>query len=105
MRDKSVVRLSVTPSTKQSCAGSLLRLAKGKTTIDRRGAEGDEGTLWEWPLRMPEGVADPCVSCTAPTKLKPFRGKVLIRCCLSPSSPIAARAAFRRVVNAASETM
>src|SRR5260370_27273751 len=38
MRDRSVVRPSVTPSTKYCCSGSLLRLAKGSTTIDRRGA-------------------------------------------------------------------
>src|SRR5580700_5543623 len=38
IRDRSVVRSSVTPSTKYCCSGSLLRLAKGSTTIDRRGA-------------------------------------------------------------------
>src|SRR5215468_11902850 len=44
MRDRSVVRLSVTPSTKYSCSGSPPRLAKGRTTIERRGgveADGD----------------------------------------------------------------
>src|SRR5271165_6418234 len=39
MRETSVVRSSVIPSAKYSCSGSLLRLAKGSTTIDRRGAE------------------------------------------------------------------
>jgi hypothetical protein len=34
-----------------------------------------------------------------------LRGNVLIKCCFSPVSPIALRAAFRRVVSAASETM
>src|SRR5258707_1731911 len=38
MRDTSVVRSSVMPSAKYSCSGSLLRLAKGSTTIDRRAA-------------------------------------------------------------------
>src|SRR5580692_10258139 len=37
-RDRSVVRSSVIPSAKYCCSGSLLRLAKGSTTIDRRGA-------------------------------------------------------------------
>src|SRR5215510_6595026 len=38
IRDRSVVRSSVTASAKYCCSGSLLRLAKGSTTIDRRGA-------------------------------------------------------------------
>src|SRR6266849_5255985 len=38
IRDRSVVRSSVTPSAKYCRPGSLLRLAKGSTTIDRRGA-------------------------------------------------------------------
>src|SRR6202035_2947747 len=38
IRDRSVVRSSVTPSAKYCCSGSLLRLAKGSTTIDKRGA-------------------------------------------------------------------
>src|SRR6516165_3256007 len=37
-RDRSVVRSSVMPSAKYCWLGSLLRLAKGSTTIDRRGA-------------------------------------------------------------------
>ena len=37
MRERSVVRLSVTPSTKYSCSGSPPRLAKGRTTMERRG--------------------------------------------------------------------
>src|SRR5580704_4771846 len=36
MRERSVVRLSVTPSTKCSCSGSPPILANGKTTIDGR---------------------------------------------------------------------
>src|SRR6266851_4695507 len=38
IRDRSVVRSSVTPSAKYCCSRSSLRLAKGSTTIDRRGA-------------------------------------------------------------------
>src|SRR5262245_58351817 len=38
MRDRSVVTSSVRASTKYCCSGSLLRLVKGSTTIDRRGA-------------------------------------------------------------------
>src|SRR5205809_6431239 len=38
-RDRSVVRSSVTPSAKYCCSGSLLRFAKGRTTIDSRGAD------------------------------------------------------------------
>src|SRR5215469_4375174 len=47
MRERSVVRSSVIPSAKYSCSGSLLRLAKGSTTIERRGAGngwGDDET-------------------------------------------------------------
>src|SRR5215469_7243316 len=42
-RERSVVRSSVMPSTKNSCSGSLDRLAKGRTTIDNRG-RADETT-------------------------------------------------------------
>src|SRR5437764_11557852 len=38
MRDRSVVKSSVIASTKYSCSGSFDRLAKGSTTIERRGA-------------------------------------------------------------------
>src|SRR5436190_20106821 len=38
IRDRSVVRSSVTPSAKYCCSRSSLRLLKGSTTIDRRGA-------------------------------------------------------------------
>jgi hypothetical protein len=37
-RDRSVVRSSVIASAKYCWSGSLLRLANGNTTIDRRGA-------------------------------------------------------------------
>jgi len=37
IRDRSVVTSSVIPSAKYCCSGSLLRLANGSTTIDRRG--------------------------------------------------------------------
>src|SRR6516225_71770 len=38
IRDRSVVTSSVIPSAKYCWSGSLLRLANGRTTIDRRGA-------------------------------------------------------------------
>src|SRR5712692_9573878 len=38
--DRSVVRFSVMPSAKYSCAGSPVRLTNGSTTIERRGAPG-----------------------------------------------------------------
>jgi hypothetical protein len=38
IRDKSAVRSSVIPSAKYCCSRSSLRLVKGKTTIDMRGA-------------------------------------------------------------------
>ena len=43
MRERSVVRLSVTPSTKYSCSGSPPILANGKTTIERRGGADFSG--------------------------------------------------------------
>jgi hypothetical protein len=36
-RDRSVVKSSVMPSAKYCCSRSSLRLAKGKTTIEKRG--------------------------------------------------------------------
>src|SRR6202453_2495744 len=39
-RERSVVRLSVTPSTNISCSRSTPRLVNGSTTIDKRGAAG-----------------------------------------------------------------
>src|SRR5215469_804774 len=38
-RERSVIRLSVIPSAKYSCAASPLRLANGRTTIESFGAE------------------------------------------------------------------
>ena len=43
MRERSVVRLSVTPSTKCSCSGSPPILANGRTTIERRGGADFSG--------------------------------------------------------------
>jgi hypothetical protein len=44
--DRSVVRSSVTPSAKYCCSRSSLRLAKGRTTIDKRGtADGTIGAV------------------------------------------------------------
>jgi len=51
IRDRSLVRSSVMPSEKYCCSRSSLRLVKGRTTIDRRGAtagceiDGAGGTL------------------------------------------------------------
>src|ERR1700681_958934 len=39
MRERSVVKSSVIPSAKYSWSGSFDRFAKGRTTIDSRGAE------------------------------------------------------------------
>src|SRR5215469_15984722 len=52
IRDRSVVRFSVTPSAKYCWSGSLLRLVKGSTTIDRRGAWW--GSSEPEPARMPD---------------------------------------------------
>src|SRR6267378_548859 len=38
IRERSVVRSPVIPSAKYSCSGSLDKLAKGRTTNDKRGA-------------------------------------------------------------------
>ena len=38
IRERSVVRVSVTPSTKYSCSGSPPMLAKGSRTIERGGS-------------------------------------------------------------------
>src|ERR1700733_7741064 len=55
-RERSVVRLSVTPSTKCSCSGSPPILANGKTTIERRGGPdfsgagiGEDFACADWP--------------------------------------------------------
>ena len=43
MRERSVVRLSVTPSTKCSCSAPPPILANGRTTIERRGGADFSG--------------------------------------------------------------
>ncbi len=43
IRERSVVRSSVIPSAKYSCSGSLDRFAKGRTTMESRGAAGVMG--------------------------------------------------------------
>ena len=45
IRERSVVRLSVTPSTKCSCSGSPPILANGSTTIERRGVADFSGAV------------------------------------------------------------
>src|ERR1700738_1674150 len=68
IRDRSVVRSSVIPSAKYCCSGSLLRLAKGSTTIDRRGATAGsitDGTVWalsEAVPTTPGGVGEDLVA-------------------------------------------
>ena len=44
MRDRSVVRLSITPSTKYSCSSSPPILTNGSTTIESRGAKTCAGS-------------------------------------------------------------
>jgi hypothetical protein len=56
MRDRSVVRLSVTPSTKCSCSGSPPRLARGKTTMERRGGSCSFGAAAEGPDAAPRAL-------------------------------------------------
>src|SRR5438309_3200298 len=56
IRERSVVRSSVTPSAKYCCSGSLLRLAKGSTTIDKRGATAGSitgGAVWTVSEALP----------------------------------------------------
>src|SRR5712691_3496682 len=71
IRDRSVVRSSVIPSAKYCCSGSLLRLANGRTTIDRYGVKagcwaGTAGGVLDALLaqiveRIGQLVADPVV--------------------------------------------
>src|SRR6516164_7824911 len=59
IRDRSVVRSSVIPSEKYCWSGSLLRLANGSTTIDRRGAAkacGIDAAVSICAVRMGGGV-------------------------------------------------
>src|SRR5690242_475548 len=56
IRERSVVRSSVIPSAKYCCSGSLLRLAKGSTTIDKRGATVGtvtDGAVWALSEAVP----------------------------------------------------
>ena len=56
-RDRSVVTSSVIPSAKYCWSGSLLRLVKGSTTIDRRGAtRGCEIAVGPTPTAVGVGV-------------------------------------------------
>src|ERR1700737_2666756 len=84
----------------------LLGISNGNTAIEglsgSASAGVDDSKRLSGTDSVPEGRF---VSCTAPTKRKPLRGSVLIRRCSSPESPITLRAAFRRVVNAASDTI
>src|SRR5215472_11583839 len=51
IRDRSVLRSSVIPSAKYCWVGSLLRLANGSTTIERRGATKG------WPVEVVAATA------------------------------------------------
>src|SRR6516164_5025232 len=96
---------STMPSAKYSCSGSELRLEKGRTAIEGLSGSGRAGFGSCSKLPVTVAPAGPCASRTCPTKRKPLRGKVLMRRCSSPESPIALRATFRRVVSAASDTL
>jgi len=75
-RDSSVMMSSTMPSAKYSCAGSSLRLVKGRTAID--GLSGRGGRVSTGAAER--GVsADRCSSCTAPTKRNPLPRSVLIK--------------------------
>jgi len=108
IRDRSVVRSSVIPSARYSWSGSLLRLVKGSTTIDRGG--GDSAPLGRAAVPGSADIsganaAGTSSSRTSPTKRTPLREKVRIRVCVPPLSPSARRAAAIRLSSAASETM
>ena len=49
-QEVGVVKLSVTPSTKYSCSGSPPMLAKGRTTMERRGGLGDRSASRWCPM-------------------------------------------------------
>src|SRR5215469_16170276 len=51
IRDRSVVRSSVIPSAKYCWSESLLRLANGNTTIDKRGAASG------WAIEVAAAIA------------------------------------------------
>src|ERR1700681_4426891 len=104
-RDSPVMSSSTMPSAKYSCSGSELRLVKGSTAIEGLSGSVRVGFSGSTVLSATAGPVPPCASRTGPTKRKPLRGSVLIRRCSLPESPIALRAAFRRVVNAASDTI
>src|SRR6267154_4126731 len=70
MRDTSVVRSSVMPSAKYSCSGSLLRLAKGSTTIDRRAAGIFRAAALS--AKVADGMAGPATCCDA---IRPMLGE------------------------------
>src|SRR5215471_12245320 len=85
MRDRSVVRSSVIPSAKYCCSGSLLRLAKGRTTIDRRDAwngwaivvvaatAGGEGFVIGQSHHVLPAITSPAVTAAAITATAPRR--------------------------------
>jgi hypothetical protein len=79
MRDRSVVKLSVTPSTKYSCCGSPDILVNGRTTIDRRGGRCISG----WDAL---GAAAPCATALpiAPMRMTQGTSASQPRCAAKP---------------------
>ena len=82
-----------------------LKLVKGRTTIEGLSGSGRAGFGGCAGAPAIATLAGLSASRTVATKRKPLRGSVLMRRCSSPESPIAFRAAFRRVVSAASDTL
>jgi hypothetical protein len=75
IRDRSVVTFSVIPSAKYCWSGSLLRLANGNTTIDRRGAT--KGCAIDAAVAAVDIGAGEAVACAAgfPVPGRAVRGK------------------------------
>ena len=77
-------------------------LVKGRTAIDGSAEPRRRGF---WCAAGPGGRGGIGLLRTAPTKRTPLRGRVRIRRCSSPLSPMAARAELTRLLRVASETM
>src|SRR5712672_1061117 len=80
-------------------------LVKGRTAMEGLSGRERAGFGCFAGVSLTASPAGLFASRTVPTKRKPLRGSVLIRRCFSPESPIALRAALRRVVSATSDTM
>src|SRR6266852_6226250 len=66
--DRSVVRFSVMPSAKYSCAGSPVMLAKGSTTIERWGAPGPTAGLVAYHAAPPALTSKTTHAAAHPTR-------------------------------------